>query len=67
MLFSKEKTKGLNIIIVGCGKVGAAIVEQLTREGHDITVIDRDAAKVQELSGQYDIMGVCGNGASFSV
>ncbi|MGN0531702.1 MAG: Trk system potassium transporter TrkA [Eubacterium sp.] len=67
MLFSKEKTKGLNIIIVGCGKVGAAIVEQLAREGHDITVIDRDATKVQELSNQYDIMGVCGNGASFSV
>lgn len=68
MLFNKkEKSQGLNIIIVGCGKVGAAIVEQLSREGHDITVIDNDADKVQELSSQYDIMGVCGNGASFSV
>lgn len=33
---------GLNIIIVGCGKVGAALVEQLVREGHDITIIDKN-------------------------
>ena len=38
-LFRKEKT-GLNIIIVGCGKVGSNLVTQLIREGHDITVID---------------------------
>ena len=35
------KNKGLSIIIVGCGKVGTTLVEQLSREGHDITVIDR--------------------------
>lgn len=67
MFFGKEKGHGLNIIIVGCGKVGSAIVEQLAKEGHDITVIDQDAEKVRELTNQYDIMGVCGNGASFSV
>ncbi len=67
MFFGKEKGHGLNIIIVGCGKVGSAIVEQLAKEGHDITVIDQDAEKVRELTNQYYIMGVCGNGASFSV
>ena len=34
-----KKENGLNIIIVGCGKVGATLVEQLSKEGHDITVI----------------------------
>lgn len=70
MLFNrkeKEKSKGLNIIIVGCGEVGTALVEQLSGEGHDITVIDENRERVQELTNMYDIMGVCGNGASFNV
>lgn len=68
MLFNKkENKKGLKIIIVGCGEVGTTLVEQLSSEGHDITVIDEDRARVSELTNQYDIMGVCGNGASFSV
>ncbi|WP_295209656.1 Trk system potassium transporter TrkA [Ruminococcus sp.] len=62
----KPAPQGLNIIIVGCGKVGTTLVEQLVKEGHDITIIDKNSAKVQEISGMYDIMGVVGNGASFS-
>ena len=49
---------GLNIIIVGCGKVGMTLIEQLSKEGHDITIIDKNAAKVQEMSNLYDIMGL---------
>lgn len=64
---SQKKPNGLNIIIVGCGSVGATLVEQLSAEGHDITVIDKNPAKVNELTDMYDIMGVIGNGASFGV
>ena len=66
----KEKLpskKGLHIIIVGCGKVGSALIEQLTKEGHDITIIDKNSAKIQELTNLYDIMGIVGNGASYNV
>lgn len=59
--------QGLNIIIVGCGKVGATLIEQLTREGHDITIIDQNPQKIQEITNQYDIMGMTGNGASYNV
>ena len=59
--------QGLNIIIVGCGKVGSTLIEQLSKEGHDITIIDKNAQKVQEIANLYDIMGVVGNGASYSV
>ena len=31
-----KKENGLKIIIVGCGKVGANLVDQLSKEGHDI-------------------------------
>ena len=65
---SPEKARqGLNIIIVGCGKVGSTLIEQLSKEGHDITIIDTKAKKIQEITNQYDIMGLVGNGASYSV
>ena len=55
----------MNIIIVGCGKVGTALVQQLSREGHDIAIIDEIADKVQLISNTYDVLGVVGNGSSF--
>ena len=68
-MFKKKKSvpEGLNIIIVGCGKVGITLIEQLAEEGHDITIIDKDPDKIQNLSNLYDVMGIVGNGASYSV
>ena len=37
----------MNIIIVGCGKVGSALTEQLANENHNVTVIDVDGEIVQ--------------------
>ncbi len=59
--------QGLRILIVGCGKVGATLIAQLSKEGHDITIIDKNPQKVLDMTNLYDVMGVCGNGASFSV
>ena len=68
MLFKpKEIKQGLHIILIGCGKVGATIIEQLSKEGHDITVIDRNSQRIQEITNMYDVMGLTGNGASYSV
>lgn len=53
----------MQIIIVGCGKVGESLVERLSEEQeHNITVIDLRHALVQEISSKYDVMGVVGNG-----
>ena len=57
----------MQIIIVGCGNVGATLTEQLSKEGHNITVIDVDGQRVEAVANQFDVMGVAGNGASFSV
>lgn len=74
MFFSHKKISdklalndGLNIIIVGCGTVGRTLVEQLTKENHDITVIDFNSDKINMITNQYDVMGIVGNGASFNV
>lgn len=68
-MFKSKNTarRGLNIIIVGYGKVGSALIEHLSQEGHDITLIDKDADKIQDATNLYDIMGTVGNGASYNV
>ena len=57
----------MQIIIVGCGNVGATLTEQLSKEGHNITAIDIDSHRVETVANQFDVMGIVGNGASFSV
>ena len=54
----------MNIIIVGCDRVGTSLAEQLYADGNNVTVVDLDADKVKEISGKLDIMGVVGNGAT---
>ena len=57
----------MKIIIVGCGKVGTTLAEQLNRENHDITLIDTNDEAIQNLSDSADVMGVTGNGAIYQV
>lgn len=57
----------MQIIIVGCGNVGATLTEQLSKEGHNITVIDVDGSIVEKVANQHDVMGIVGNGASLAV
>lgn len=55
----------MKIIIVGCGKVGYVLTEQLTKEGHDITLIDKDDEKLTRVSSNMDVYCVNGNGTSY--
>ena len=57
----------MKIIIVGCGNVGVTLAEQLSKEGHDITIIDTREDRVNAASNSFDILGVVGNGASYIV
>ncbi|MEH2943909.1 Trk system potassium transporter TrkA [Lachnospiraceae bacterium KK002] len=57
----------MQIIIVGCGNVGTTLTEQLSKEGHNITVVDTDSLKAESVANRFDVMGVVGNGASFTV
>lgn len=57
----------MNIVIVGDGKVGYALSEQLNREGHNITIIDNNQRALNDTMETLDVMGVHGNGASLDV
>lgn len=57
----------MNIIIVGCGKVGITLATQLGEEGHNITMIDLSADRIKTVTSRFDVMGVVGNGATHTV
>jgi len=57
----------MDIVIVGDGKVGYTLAEQLNKEGHDITIIDNRADILNSTLEMLDVMGVRGNGASMEV
>ncbi|WP_313180245.1 Trk system potassium transporter TrkA [Lacrimispora sp.] len=57
----------MKIIIVGCGKVGATLAEQLNNEHHDIMLIDKNADVINSITERIDVMGVVGNGAVYKV
>ncbi|MCD8017266.1 MAG: Trk system potassium transporter TrkA [Oscillospiraceae bacterium] len=57
----------MKIVIIGGGKVGSTIANQLTREGHDITIIEQSSSISESLSDSLDIMSMCGNGGSLDV
>ena len=52
----------MDIIIVGCGKVGSTLAEQLSNEDHNVVVIDEKAEKIQHVTDRLDAMGIVGNG-----
>jgi len=54
----------MNILIVGAGVVGEALAEQLSLEGHQVAIIDRDRRKTRELSEKLDVLAVHGSASS---
>ena len=57
----------MNIIIVGCGKVGRVLTEQLNEAGNNITVVDINGARATDVAERFDVMHVIGNGATRAV
>jgi len=56
-----------NVLIVGGGLVGQALADRLSRDGHDVTLVERDPRKARELADTLDVQVVEGNGATSPV
>jgi len=52
------------IIIVGAGEVGSFLAQKLSAEQHEVTVIEEDSKKVENISNELDVLVILGNGAS---
>lgn len=53
----------MNIIVVGCGKIGTTVLESLVAEGHNVTAVDNRPLPLNDITNIHDVMTVCGNGA----
>ena len=53
----------MKVLIVGAGRVGSSVAENLVSEANDITIIDSDSARLSELQERFDLRGVVGDGS----
>jgi len=56
----------MKILIVGAGRVGTSVAENLVSEHNDITVIDPDPTRLSDLQERFDLRGVVGDGSQVS-
>ena len=52
----------MHIIIVGCGRVGSELANLLSQEGHDVVVLDKNAASFERLGRTFNGLTLMGNG-----
>ena len=57
----------MRVVVIGDGKIGRTIVEHACKEGHEVVVVDKSTFKIEQVVDQYDVMGICGNGASYDI
>lgn len=57
----------MKVLIVGAGAVGFNIARQLSKEGHDISIVEEDPELVRKISEKLDVFVVAGNGSSPSI
>ena len=57
----------MKILIVGAGAVGFNLAKQLSKEGHDISVVERDLELVKRITEKLDVSVVSGSASSPTV
>ncbi|MBB5193304.1 trk system potassium uptake protein TrkA [Silvimonas terrae] len=53
-----------NILILGAGRVGATVAEQLVYEQHNVTIVDDNPANLAPLTSKLDLRVVAGSASS---
>ena len=51
----------MKIIIAGAGRIGGSLAEVLSKDGHEITVIDRDSETIEHVSNDIDVICIEGS------
>ncbi len=57
----------MKVVILGCGRVGAALAKQMAGEGHDVTIIDRDTGAFRRLGTRFKGTKIVGPGTDVDV
>ena len=57
----------MRIIIVGGGKVGRYLINDLSKKGHEIILVEQKEEKCNMISDKYNISVICGDGSEKEV
>jgi trk system potassium uptake protein TrkA len=57
----------VKVVIVGCGRVGAALAEAFDNAGHDVVILDTSTRSFDRLSGEFKGQAVRGDGTDEDV
>jgi trk system potassium uptake protein len=57
----------VNVVIVGCGRVGAGLAERMSREGHEVTIVDIDTKAFGRLEPDFPGQALRGDGTDEDV
>lgn len=57
----------MRYVIVGCGRVGAALAEALDNDGHEVTILDVSTRAFDRLSGEFKGQAIRGDGTDEDV
>ncbi len=52
----------MHVVVIGAGEVGSYVADRLSREGHDVGIIDIDREKLRRIDDAVDVLTVCGSG-----
>jgi trk system potassium uptake protein TrkA len=53
----------VHVVVVGAGEVGSFIADRLSKEGHDVAIIDKNTEKLRRLDETLDVLTVAGSGS----
>lgn len=52
----------MHVVVIGAGEVGSYVADRLSREGHDVGIIDIDRERLRRIDQASDVLTVCGSG-----
>jgi trk system potassium uptake protein TrkA len=58
----RGQDRWVHIVVVGAGEVGSYVAERLSREGHDVAVVDHDRDRLRDVEEHLDVLVVHGSG-----
>lgn len=65
-IFNKKKAEDYTVII-GCGRLGANIADELSNDGKNVLIIDENQSAFRRLSSNFGGLSIVGNGTDFDV
>jgi trk system potassium uptake protein len=59
--------KSRYIVVVGCGRLGALVANQLSRSGHSVVIIDTHVAAFRQLSAEFSGFRITGDATELGI